>query len=88
MESAPGLHLPKAKDISEALRRFPEAIQKMYAAPARPLTRTPAAAAGRPVVAPPRPSALLPRAGPPIQRWTALPDGSPAQVIHRGGHGG
>jgi hypothetical protein len=88
LKAAPGSDLPpKAKDIGTALAGFPHALQRMLAAPIRPI-HTPPLAAPRPAAAAPlRHSPLVPRAGPRPPSWPP-PPGGPAQVIRRGGQGG
>lgn len=93
IDAAPGQHLSeKARDISDALARFPERLRAMYATPAAPAAQFAPSpnpdVATRPPVAPARPSALVPRAGPPPPSWRPPPGGGPARVIHRGSQGG
>lgn len=83
IDAAPGRRLPeKARDISEALARFPDQLRAMYAAPATPVAQY----ASPP--APPRPSAVVPRAGPPAPAWRPPLGSGPAHVVHRGSQGG
>jgi hypothetical protein len=95
MESAPGPKISaKAKDIVEALRQFPKALQQMYPQPQPQQPGTPAPGLQMPMPAPAQApgNRLLaePRAGPPPhQRWTPQGGGPQQNVVHhRGGQGG
>jgi hypothetical protein len=90
MARAPGQRIPKgAKDIREAVRLFPGALQRMYPTPARPVSQPPAPGAPEPGVVPVRrPATAIPRAGPGPQRWGPPPGGGRTHIAYRGRQGG
>ncbi|EHY87485.1 hypothetical protein SacazDRAFT_00527 [Saccharomonospora azurea NA-128] len=82
MANPPGTRVPpKAKDIAEALRQLPAALQQMYTGPAQASTRA-TASAGMPRAGSVQQS-IPGRAAPAMPPRPSVPAGSPSAVPHQ-----